>query len=352
MTFSCFFISFTRWARIKSTLLHWSKRLWSGRTPSVPSDVSNHTSQYPPPSQNRVGSHLPEETDKLNPCLYLMPSPCLFAHRFSALGWKGLCHLFFCSSIQLPGSVLYSSHLASPQACDSTPDALEEIGASKTAVTSPLVFSGGDKLSGSVHHPPIPECKSQEVSCLRKTINAKYQDYRLPHLQISPAHICLSQQFMPSQCQAVQICHLFLKWADAWFLAPLAVCCKSRNHQKSSCHREGWNIYLPLSSAEWRHMSSFQWTGNTRFKSFFFPICLEGFASLFWDARHNRLSMVQVTKTNHPNNGYVTITQWFPNTGELVSLGDTWQCLEKFLIVTRLEWGFYWRLVGRGQGHC
>lgn len=150
-----------------------------------------------------------------------------------------MCHLFFRSSTQLPVSILCSSHLASPQACDSTPDALEEIGASKTAVTSPLVFSGGDKLSGSVHHPPIPECKSQEVSCLRKTINAKYQDYCLPHLQISPAHICLSQQFMPSQCQAVQICHLFLKRADAWFLAALAVCCKSRSHQKSSCHREG-----------------------------------------------------------------------------------------------------------------
>ena len=200
-----------------------------------------------PPSQSRAGSHLPEGPDKLNPSIYLMPSPCLFAHHFSALDWKGL---FFCSSIQLPGSALYSSHLASPQAYDSTPAALEEIGASKTAVTSPLIFSGGDELSGSAHHPPTPECKSQEVSCLRKTINAKYQDYSLPHLQISPAHICLSQQFMPSQCQAVHICHLFLKWADAWFLASLAVCCKSRSHQKSSCHGEGRHIYLPLSSAE------------------------------------------------------------------------------------------------------
>ena len=93
--------------------------------------------------------------------------------------------------------------------------------ASKVAVTSPLVFSRGDKLSGSVRHPPAPECKSQEVSCLSTTINMKYQGYRLPHLQISPAHICLSQQFMPSQCQAVQIRRLFLKWTDVWFLALL-----------------------------------------------------------------------------------------------------------------------------------
>lgn len=47
-------------------------------------------------------------------------------------------------------------------------------------------------------HPTAPECKSQEVSSLRRTINMKYQDYHLPHLQIPQAHICLFQQFMLS----------------------------------------------------------------------------------------------------------------------------------------------------------
>lgn len=111
---------------------------------------------------------------------------------------EGFCHLVFSSSLQLLGTGLSSSYLASPRACDSIPDALEQMRASKAAVTSPLVFFGGDELSGSARHHIAPECKSQEVSSLRKTINMKYQDYRLPHLQISPAHMYLSQQFMPS----------------------------------------------------------------------------------------------------------------------------------------------------------
>ena len=98
--------------------------------------------------------------------------------------------------------------------------------------------------------PPAPECKSQEVSCLRKTINMKYQDYRLPHLQISPAHVYLSPQFMPSQCQAVQISCLFPKWPDLWFLALLgpfvvrAELSAVMPHQKSSYHGDGWYIFF------------------------------------------------------------------------------------------------------------
>lgn len=128
--------------------------------------------------------------------------------------------------------------MASWRACDSTPDALKQMRASKAAkhptssfisraaVTTLLIFSRGDELSGAVRHPTAPECKSQEVSCLRKTINTKYQDYRLPHSQIPPAHICLSQQFMPSRCQAVQIPCVFPKRTDSWLLAlfvPFAV---------------------------------------------------------------------------------------------------------------------------------
>ena len=49
--------------------------------------------------------------------------------------------------------------------------------------------------------------------------------------------------------------------------------------------------------------------------------------------------MVQVMKTNHHDNGCVTIPQWFPTAGDFVSLGDTWRYLEKFLIVTGLGAG-------------
>lgn len=140
---------------------------------------------------------------------------------------------------------------ASPRARDSSPDALEQMRASRASVTSPLIFSGGDKLSGSVHHSAAPECKSQEVSCLRKTINMKYQDYRLPHLQISPARICLSQRFMPSQCQAVQIPRLFLKWTDSWFLAlrgPFVVKARAISSKAPSEELKPWKELAYLSS--------------------------------------------------------------------------------------------------------
>lgn len=51
------------------------------------------------------------------------------------------------------------------------------------------------------HHLAL-QCKSQKVSCLRKTIKKKYQDYCLPHLQISPAHIFLSDNL----CLPVSSC--------------------------------------------------------------------------------------------------------------------------------------------------
>lgn len=66
---------------------------------------------------------------------------------------------------------------------------------SQAAVMLPLISPGGDELSA-------PQCKSQKVSCLRKTINKKYQDYCLPHLQISPAHIFLSDNL----CLPVSSC--------------------------------------------------------------------------------------------------------------------------------------------------
>lgn len=148
-----------------------------------------------------------------------------------------LTHQFCLPAI---GHRLCSSCPASPRAHDRPPhpDAQEQMKASKAAkrptssfisraaVMTLLVFFRGDELSGTVRHPTTPECKSQEVSCLRKTINTKYQDYRLPHSQIPPAHICLSQQFMLSRCQAVQIPSVFPKRADSWFLAlfvPFAV---------------------------------------------------------------------------------------------------------------------------------
>lgn len=33
-------------------------------------------------------------------------------------------------------------------------------------------------------------------------------------------------------------------------------------------------------------------------------------------------------------------------------LGDAWQCLETFLVVTAWEEGCHWQRMGPGQGHC
>lgn len=120
------------------------------------------------------------------------------------LGWKRGLPL----SLQLLSTSLCSTHLCPQgvwQSCwHSWKD--EKFQAVERAALTPLPYP---RQLSCCHSSPLevmscraPQCKSQKVSCLRKTINKKYQDYCLPHLQISPAHIFLSDNL----CLPVSSC--------------------------------------------------------------------------------------------------------------------------------------------------
>lgn len=145
-------------------------------------------------------------------CFSLHPSPHSFGrvptrkgHRtLKPLDGKRFCHLLCRCWVQS----LCSTHLCPQgmwQCCwHSWKD--EKFQAAERAALTPLSFP---RQLSCRHSSPLevmsclaPQCKSQKVSCLRKTINKKYQDYCLPHLQISPAHIFLSDNL----CLPVSSC--------------------------------------------------------------------------------------------------------------------------------------------------